>query len=166
MRRCVTPLATPIARACSYPYLRLFSAMFNTNKTIEQKVKASMATSLHRAFIERSVIIRPPEPHIYSQPHWRLYIVRIHNRIQSCAEWTGQHGTSSCLYNHDGFNAPTEKEKEKRFAFILRSTGAAVRALAPRECVWCASRSSRDLIQRNDSLFQINTILFKILSLI
>ncbi len=40
----------PIARACSYPYLRLFSAMFNTNKTLEQKVKASH----HHHFIERS----------------------------------------------------------------------------------------------------------------
>ncbi len=29
-----------------------FSAMFNTNKTLEQKVNASMATSLY--FIERS----------------------------------------------------------------------------------------------------------------
>ncbi len=54
----------------------------------------------------------------------------------------GQYGTSSCLYNHDGFNAPTETEK--LFAFILKSTGAAVRALAPRERVWCASLSSRD----------------------
>ncbi len=41
--------------------------MFNTNKTLEQKVKASMATSLHRAFIERSVIILPSDPHIYSR---------------------------------------------------------------------------------------------------
>ncbi len=39
-----------------------FPAMFNTNKTLEQKVKASMAT-LH--FIEHYIIIRPSEPHIY-----------------------------------------------------------------------------------------------------
>ncbi len=39
--------------------------MFNSNKTLEQKVKASMATSLHREFIEHSIIIRPSEPHIY-----------------------------------------------------------------------------------------------------
>ncbi len=37
-----------------------------------------------------------------------------------------QHGTSSCLYNHDGFNSPTETKEEKWFTFILRSTGAAV----------------------------------------
>ncbi len=63
-----------------------------------------------------------------------LYIVRIHNRIQSCAEWTEQHGTSSCLYNHDGFNSPTETEKEKWFAFILRSTGASVSAVDSETC--------------------------------
>ncbi len=39
--------------------------------------------------------------------------------MQSCAEWTEQHGESICLYNHDGFNALTETEKEKWFAFIL-----------------------------------------------
>ncbi len=39
--------------------------MFNPNKTLEQKVKASIATSLH--FIEHSIIIRPSEPHIYSR---------------------------------------------------------------------------------------------------
>ncbi len=61
--------------------------------------------------------------------------------MQSCAEWTGQHGTSSCLYNHEGFNSLTETEKEKLFAFILRPIRAAVRALAPRERVWCASRA-------------------------
>ncbi len=38
--------------------------MFNTNKTLEQKVKSSM-TTLH--FIERSVIIRASEPRAYSQ---------------------------------------------------------------------------------------------------
>ncbi len=58
----VAPLATLIARAFSYLYLRQFSAVFNTNKTLEQKVKASMAT-LH--FIEHSIIIRLSEPHIY-----------------------------------------------------------------------------------------------------
>ncbi len=72
-----------------------FSAMFNTNKTLEQKVKASMATPLHSAFIWHSIFIRPSEPHI------ALYIVRIHIHIQSCAEWMEQHGTSSCLYDHD-----------------------------------------------------------------
>ncbi len=36
-----------------------------------------------------------------------------------CAEWTEQHRTSSCLHNHDWFNALTETEKEKWFAFIL-----------------------------------------------
>ncbi len=30
-----------------------------------------------------------------------------------------QHGTSSWLYNHDGYNALTETEKEKWLAFIL-----------------------------------------------
>ncbi len=40
-----------------------------------------------------------------------------------------QLGTSSCLYNHDGFNWPTEMEKEKLFAFILSSSGAAVSAV-------------------------------------
>ncbi len=39
-----------------------FPAMFNTNKTLEQKVKASMATP---HFIEHYIIIRPSEPHIY-----------------------------------------------------------------------------------------------------
>ncbi len=39
--------------------------MFNTNKTLEQKVKASMATSLH--FIEHSIIIRPKGPYT---PGW------------------------------------------------------------------------------------------------
>ncbi len=43
----------------------VFCFLFNTNKTLEQKVKASMATSLH--FIEHSIIIRPSEAHIYSR---------------------------------------------------------------------------------------------------
>ncbi len=48
------------------PYLyACFSAMFNTNKTLQQKVKASMATSRH--FIERYIIIRLSEPHVYSR---------------------------------------------------------------------------------------------------
>ncbi len=47
-----SPLATPITRACIYPYLRLFSAMFNTNNTLKQKMKSGMATSLY--FIECS----------------------------------------------------------------------------------------------------------------
>jgi len=38
--------------------------MFNTNKTLEQEVKASMAT-LH--FIELYIIIRPSEPHLYNR---------------------------------------------------------------------------------------------------
>ncbi len=42
------------------------SHMFSTNKTLEQKVKASMATSLDIEFIEHFIIIRPSEPHIYS----------------------------------------------------------------------------------------------------
>ncbi len=78
MRRRITPLATPIARA-----KECFSAMFNTNKTLEQKVKASMATSLHREFIEHYIIIRLSDPHIFiaeltplhcqdSHPHAKL----------------------------------------------------------------------------------------------
>ncbi len=39
--------------------------MFNTIKTLEQKLKASMASLLHRAFIEHSIIIRPSEPHLF-----------------------------------------------------------------------------------------------------
>ncbi len=38
-----------------------------------------------------------------------------------------QLGTSSCLYNHDGFNALTETEKQKLF------TGAPVSAVGDRE---------------------------------
>ncbi len=49
------PLAMPIARACSYPYLN-FSAMFISNKTQEQKVKSSMASFWLLS-----------EPYIYSQ---------------------------------------------------------------------------------------------------
>ncbi len=44
-------------------------------------------------------------------------------------------GHRVAFHNHDGFNSPTGTENEKWFAFILRSTGAAVRALAPRERV-------------------------------
>ncbi len=102
-----TSLQLPLLKTVFLPCL--------TQTRLEQKGKASMATSLHRAFIEHSIKIR------------RLYIVRIHNRIQSCAEWREQNGTSSYLYNHDGFNSPTETEKW--FAFILRSTGAAVSAV-------------------------------------
>ncbi len=94
--------------------------MFNTNKTLEQKVKTSMASSLH--FIEYYTTVRTADNVIYiteltslhcqdSQPHSKL-------------RW--MNGTSSCLYNHDGFNALTETEKEKWFAFILRFTRAAV----------------------------------------
>ncbi len=57
--------------------------MFNTNKTLEQKVKASMATSLH--FIERSIIIRPSEPHIYSRID---AFVWIHIHIQDLSGFT------------------------------------------------------------------------------
>ncbi len=39
--------------------------MFNTNNTLEQKVKASISTSLHREFIEQHIIIRPSEPDLY-----------------------------------------------------------------------------------------------------
>ncbi len=81
--------------------------MFISNKTLEQRVKASMAS-----------FWRLSEPNIYSQTNV-FNIVRIHNSIQSCAEWTEEHGTTSCLYNHDG-----EAETEKLFAYILRSTGA------------------------------------------
>ncbi len=39
--------------------------MFNTNNTLEQNLKASIATSLHRVgFIEHFIIIGPSEQHI------------------------------------------------------------------------------------------------------
>ncbi len=81
-------------------------------------------TSLHRAFYYYTTVRTT-----FIKPNWRLYIVSIHNRIQSCAEWPEQHRTSSCRYNHDGFNALTETEKEKLFTFILRSAGDAVSAV-------------------------------------
>ncbi len=67
MHRRGAPLATPIAQTCSYPYLRLFLPCLTQNKNLEQKVKASMATSLHRvAFIEHFIIIGLSELHLYS----------------------------------------------------------------------------------------------------
>ncbi len=42
--------------------------MFNTNNTLEQKVMASMESSLHRvAFIEHFIIIGLSEPHLQSR---------------------------------------------------------------------------------------------------
>ncbi len=74
--------------------------------------------------------------YIYSQTD-ALNIVRIHNRIQSCAEWTEQNGTSSCLYNHDRFNALTETEKEK---------WAAVSAVTwPRSCELSDAHQTRSI---------------------
>ncbi len=49
----------PLREPAVIPTEDCFSAMFNTNKTLEQKLKVSMATSLHRAFIEHYIIIRP-----------------------------------------------------------------------------------------------------------
>ncbi len=111
MRRRVTPLATPIAWACSYPYLRLFFCHFNTNKTLEQKLKASMATtSLHRAFIEHSIIIQPSEPHIYS---WTYTFTLSGFTTELKAALKERNSTGqSWLYNHDGFNVLTETDGE------------------------------------------------------
>ncbi len=69
-------------------------------------------------------------------------------------------GTSSFLYNHEGFNSPTETEREKLFAFILNHhVGAIARALrcAPNalsallkafkvivSCLMCDDRTSLD----------------------
>ncbi len=74
MHRRGAPLAMPIVQTCSYPYLRLFLPCLTQNKNLEQKVKASMATSLHRvAFIEHFIIIIGlSELHLYS-PNWRHY---------------------------------------------------------------------------------------------
>ncbi len=112
--------------------------MFNTNKTLEQKVKASMATSLNSVIVHSIIIIWPSDPcvcicvcvcvcvcvciYIYIYIYIRLFFF----------SRTEQHGTSSCLYNHDWFNALTETEKEKWFVFILnqscRHVGAITRA--------------------------------------
>ncbi len=124
-------LAWNVSMHCTFSYahcaslqLSLLKTVFlpclTQNKTLEQKVKASMETSLHKAFIEH-FIIWLSEQHIYSQT---FQDAQQHSRMQSCAEWTEQHGTLSCLYKHDGFNSPTETDQ--LFAFILRSTGAAV----------------------------------------
>ncbi len=94
-----------------------------TNKTLEQRVKASIwqhhftSQSVHRALYYYTTV---------RTSNWCLYIVRIHIRIQSCAEWPEQHGTSSCRYNHDGFKALTETETEKWFAFIIGAAASAV----------------------------------------
>ncbi len=79
--------------------------MFNTNKTLEQKVKASMATSLRRVvFIEYFINIGLSEPHLYS----RTDPITLSGFTAAFSD-----SKSSCLYNHDRFNSPTETEKEK-----------------------------------------------------
>ncbi len=85
-----------------------FSALFNTNKTLEPKVKTSMATSLHSAFIDHYIIIRPSESHIYS---WTDAFTLL--------GFTTAFKATLNERNHDGFNALTETEKENGFAFIL-----------------------------------------------
>ncbi len=123
--------------------------MFNTNKTLEQKVKTSMQHYLIE-FIERSIIIRPSEPHI---------CVYIYIYTHSCTDAFTLSGFRTAFkaalneWDSTGHRVAyiimmglMHPQRQKWFAFILRSTGAAVRALAPRERVWCASRSSRDCI--------------------
>ncbi len=87
--------------------------MFNTNKTLEQKVKSSMATSLHRAFIEHYIIILPSEPHVYSctvaftsSGFTTAFKAALNERNS-----TGHRVAYIIMI--DGFNAPTETEKEK-----------------------------------------------------
>ncbi len=134
--------------------LKTFFLPCLTQTRLEQKVKASMATSLHGVFIEHSIIIRPSEHiYIYIESNWRLFIVRIHNRIQSCAEWTEQHGTSSCLHNHNGFNSPTDTEKEKWFAFILN-----------RNCrQWCVRAIARALMRAPNTPSALANKAFKVI---
>ncbi len=57
--------------------------MFNTNKTLEQKVKARMATSLH--FIEHYIIIRPSEPHIAELTP--LHCQDSQSHLNTCSSW-------------------------------------------------------------------------------
>ncbi len=55
---------------CTNLQLSLLKTVFLpclTQTRLEQKLKASMATSRHRAFIEHFIIMRLSELHIYSQ---------------------------------------------------------------------------------------------------
>ncbi len=74
------------------------------DKTLEQKVKASMASSLH--FIDQYIIIQSSEPHVYSQTD-SFTLSGFTSAFKAALNERKQHGTSSCLYNHDGFNALT-----------------------------------------------------------
>ncbi len=82
--------------------------MFNTNKTLEQKVKARMASLLHRAFIEHSIIILS-EPHLYSRTNALSEFTTAFKAVLNDWNSTGHRVAD----NHDGFNSPTETEKEK-----------------------------------------------------
>ncbi len=134
--------------------------MFNTNKTLEQKVKTSMATlphRVHRAFYYYTTV--------------RTAYICVYIYIHSCTDAFTLSGFTTIFKaalndrNSTGhrvafiiMNAPTETEKW--FAFILRSTGAAVRALAPRERVWCTSRSSRDCVYIYIYIYILHVVLY------
>ncbi len=100
--------------------------MFNTNKTLEQKVKASMATSLH--FIELSIIIRPSEPHIGYIAELTPALSGFTTAFKAALNERNTTGHRVAYIIMTGLIHP-QRQKEKCFAFILRSTGSAVSAV-------------------------------------
>ncbi len=89
---------------------------------------SNLRCSLRRDAQAYAVTCAVPDVHLSKNSAWIIYIYIAELMLLHCQD-SRPHWTSSCLYNHDRFNALTETEKEKWFAFILRFTGAAVSAV-------------------------------------